>query len=209
MAEEKESVITILLNQFPIKMVYVEGKPEQGMSNFYIGMYQVTQALWCNAGFENQSEFEGDSLPMENVRWYDCNNFISKLNELTKKQFRLPTKVEWEYAARGGNKSCGYKYSGNNNIFDVAWYEDNSNGRTHEVGSKAANELGIFDMSGNVWEWCSDLYSDGSAPNENRIICGGCWRSPEEACSVPNKDDDYQAASEYDNSTGFRMALSE
>lgn len=128
------------------------------LSDYYIGQTEVTQALWEAVMGSNPSYRRGDNLPVGNVSWNDCQVFIQKLNQLTGKQFRLPTEAEWEYAARGGRKSRGYKYAGGNNIGSVAWYDDNSGGRTHPVATKQANELGIYDMSGNVWEWCSDWY---------------------------------------------------
>ena len=137
-------------------------------NDYYIGKYEVTQALWKAVMGNNPSSFKGDNLPVEHVRWDDCQEFISKLNRITGKTFRLPTEAEWEYAARGGNKSRGYQYSGSNNLSDVAWYDDNSGDKTHAVGTKQANELGIYDMSGNVWEWCQDwdgAYSSSSQVN--------------------------------------------
>ena len=131
---------------------------EVTLSDYYIGQAEVTQALWEAVMGSNPSDSRGDNLPVEQVSWNDCQEFIRKLNQLTGKQFHLPTEAEWEYAARGGRKSRGYKYAGGNNIGSVAWYDDNSGGRTHPVATKQANELGIYDMSGNVWEWCSDWY---------------------------------------------------
>lgn len=128
------------------------------LSTFYMGETEVTQALWKAVMGNNPSYFKGDNLPVERVSWTDCQEFIRKLNQLTGKNFRLPTEAEWEYAARGGNKSRGYKYSGSNYLDDVAWYEDHSGDKTHPVKSKKPNELGIYDMSGNVFEWCSDWY---------------------------------------------------
>mgnify|MGYP004655512091 CR=1 FL=1 len=154
-------------------------------NDYYIGKYEVTQALWQAVMGKNPSCFKGDNLPVEQVSWNDCQEFISKLNSITGKVFRLPTEAEWEYAARGGKKSRGYQYSGSNNLSDVAWYEDNSGSGTHAVGSKQANELGIYDMSGNVWEWCHDWngkYSSSSQTNPTgatsgsyRVFRGGCW----------------------------------
>ena len=130
---------------------------------------------------------EGANYPMYYVSWNEVQEFISRLNSLTGKQYRLPTEAEWEYAARGGKKSKGYKYSGSNFIEQVAWYKENSNNATHPVGSKQPNELGIYDMSGNVWEWCYDwygAYDSGSQTNpvgpgsgSVRVIRGGSWNS--------------------------------
>ena len=156
-------------------------------NDYYIGKYEVTQALWKAVMGKNPSEFKGESLPVEKVSWNDCQKFIGKLNSITGKKFRLPTEAEWEYAARGGKKSRGFQYSGSSNLSDVAWYKDNSNSKPHTVGSKQANELGIYDMSGNVWEWCQDWkgsYSSssqvnptGAASGSGRVIRGGGWRA--------------------------------
>ncbi len=134
----------------------------------------------------NPSEFKGNSQrPVDHVSSKDCQKFVKKLNKLTGKNFRLPTEAEWEYAARGGNKSKGYNYSGSNNIDEVAWYESNSGETTHPVATKKANELGLYDMSGNVYERCSDWYDcyqsspqiNPSGPSEgrSRVIRGGSW----------------------------------
>ena len=155
------------------------------LSSYMIGKTEVTQALWQAVMGSNPSYFRGDNLPVEQVSWDDCQKFITKLNALTGKNFRLPTEAEWEYAARGGNMSQGYKYSGSNEIGDVAWYDNNSGNKTHSVATKAPNELGIYDMSGNLWEWCSDWYGSysstaqtnptGPDSGSNRIIRGGSW----------------------------------
>ncbi|MGM9868694.1 MAG: SUMF1/EgtB/PvdO family nonheme iron enzyme [Sodaliphilus sp.] len=155
------------------------------LSSYLIGKTEVTQELWQAVMDSNPSNFSGTNLPVEMVSWEDCKEFIRKLNSLTGKNFRLPTEAEWEYAARGGNKSQGYKYSGSNTIDDVAWYVSNSDSKTHPVGTKAPNELGIYDMSGNVHEWCSDWYgsysnSDQTNPTgpqsgSHRVLRGGCW----------------------------------
>ena len=154
-------------------------------NDYYIGKYEVTQALWKVVMGNNPSKFKDDNLPVEQVSLDDCQEFISKLNSITGKTFRLPTEAEWEYAARGGKKSRGYQYSGSNNISDVAWYKDNSGNKTHSVGSKQGNELGIYDMSGNVYELCQDwfgIYNSSSQVNptgatsgSRRVRRGGCF----------------------------------
>ena len=155
------------------------------LSGYYIGKTEVTQALWQAVMGSNPLNFKGADLPVECVSWDDCQEFIQKLNRLTGRNFRLPTEAEWEFACRGGNNSRGYKYSGSNYIDNVAWYWDNSGGKTHPVGTKAPNELGIYDMSGNVWEWCSDRYADytsysqtdptGPQSGSFRVCRGGSW----------------------------------
>ena len=154
------------------------------LSDYYIGKYEVTQAEWEAVMGKNPSFFKGDNRPVEKVSWEDCQEFIRKLNSLTGLNFTLPTEAQWEYAARGGNKSRGYKYSGSNEIGAVAWC-NNSGGETHPVGQKQANELGLYDMSGNVWEWCSDWYGSyssnrqtnptGAASGSGRVLRGGSW----------------------------------
>ena len=133
------------------------------LSGYYIGKTEVTQALWKAVMGSNPSYFKGDNLPVECVSWNDCQEFIRKLNALTGQNFRLPTEAEWEFACRGGNNSRGYKYSGSNYIDNVAWYDGNSGDKTHPVATKLPNELGIYDMSGNVSEWCSDWYEKYSS----------------------------------------------
>ena len=186
-------------------------------NDYYIGKYEVTQALWQTVMGYNPSKFKGDNLPVEQVSWDDCQEFISKLNRITGKAFRLPTEAEWEYAARGGNKSRGYQYCGSSNLSDVAWYEDNSGSKTHDVGSKQANELGIYDMSGNVLEWCQDWfdsYSSSSLVNptgvnsgSKRVIRGGSWVFATRFCHSSYRDN-----STPDNrfsNLGLRLILSE
>ncbi len=186
------------------------------LSNYYIGETEVTQALWEAVMGNNPSYFKEDNLPVENVSWNDCQEFVKKLNALSGLKFRLPTEAEWEYAARGGKKSRGYKYSGSNNIGDVAWYGDNSAHKTHPVKTKQANELGIYDMSGNVWEWCQDWYgrysSDaqtnptGPATGSGRVLRGGSWRSIAGGCRSSLRC--YDSPDYRDDGLGFRLVLS-
>lgn len=154
-------------------------------NDYYMGKYEVTQALWEAVMGSNPSKYKGDNLPVEMVSWNDCQEFISKLNSMTGRKFRLPTEAEWEYAARGGKKSRSYQYSGSSNISDVAWYDENCGSTTRAVGTKRPNELGIYDMSGNVWEWCHDWYSSysslsqmnpiGAISGACRVRRGGSW----------------------------------
>ena len=154
-------------------------------NNYYMGKTEVTQALWKAVMGNNPSNFKSDDKPVECVSWNDCQTFISKLNAATGKSFRLPTEAEWEFAARGGNKSRHYKYSGSNNINDVAWHTANSGNATHAVATKQPNELGLYDMSGNVWEWCQDWYGGysstaqtnptGAYSGSYRVHRGGSW----------------------------------
>ena len=204
-ASYSNGILTV--NDIKYNMVWVEGgtfrmgaTSEQGsdaahsvtLSGYYIGKTEVTQALWKAVMGSNPSDFEGDDLPVECVSWDDCQEFIEKLNYLTGQNFRLPTEAEWEFACRGGNNSLGYEYSGSDYIDDVAWNGDNSGEKTHLVATKLPNELGIHDMSGNVWEWCSDWYGDYSSgaltnpngPNDgvSRVGRGGCWYYDELSC---------------------------
>lgn len=186
------------------------------LSDYFIGETQVTQALWQAVMGCNPSKFKGDNLPVENVSWNDCQDFISKLNQYTGRVFRLPTEAEWEFAARGGNKTHGYKYSGSNIIKDVAWYEDNSKDKTHDVATKQANELGLYDMSGNVWEWCQDWdggYSSvdqknppGPSTGSARVRRGGSWGTTAQ-CSSPSHRSCSAPANCY-SYLGLRLALS-
>ncbi len=196
---------------------YDDEKPahQVTVSDFYIGKYEVTQELWTAVMGSNPSNFTGTNLPVETVLWNDCQTFISKLNELTGKTFRLPTEAEWEYAARGGNKSMGYKYSGSNTIGDVAWYTSNSSSKTHEVGTKAPNELGIYDMSGNVWEWCSDWYGSyssspqtdpvGPSTDSRRMRRGGSWVNDAGYCRVSSRGGFNPFV--HSDRSGFRLVL--
>ena len=185
------------------------------LSTYYIGKYEVTQAEWQAVMGTNPSSFKGDNFPVEQVSWDDCQEFIRKLNEMTGKNFRLPTEAEWEYAARGGNKSGGYKYAGGNNVDNVAWFEDNSGSKTHPVGTKRDNELGLYDMSGNVLEWCQDWLGDyssasqtnpqGPATGTNRVLRGGSWSNGARFCRLSFRDGCGPDA-RYGNG-GLRLAL--
>ena len=187
------------------------------LSSYYIGETEVTQALWKAVMGTNPSYFKGDNLPVEKVSWNDCQKFIKKLNVLTGKNFRLPTEAEWEYAARGGKKSRGYKYSGSNNVDNVAWYLDNSGGETHPVKTKQANELGIYDMNGNVLEWCQDWYdsyssSDQTSPTgpnsgSRRVDRGGCWLNYARYCRSSHRNGGDPGIR--GSGLGFRLVLCE
>lgn len=186
--------------------------------SYYLGETEVTQELYQAVMGTNPSYFAGTQKPVEKVSWNDCQTFITKLNSLTGLTFRLPTEAEWEYAARGGNQSKGYLYSGSNTIGNVAWYTDNSGSSTHNVKSKAPNELGIYDMSGNVWEWCQDWYdssyyssspsTDPTGPTSGsyRVLRGGCWYSIATYCRVAIRLYSTPSNTYYHN--GFRLALS-
>jgi len=197
-------------NTIEPEMIFVEGgtfmmgsddgendeKPVHSVTvnSFYISKYEVTQKEWLEIMGNNPSYSKGDNLPVENVSWNDIQEFIKKLNQTTGKTYRLPTEAEWEYAAKGGNKSKGYKYAGSNNIEEVAWYSNNSDGETHPVGTKKPNELGIYDMTGNVWEWCQDWYDKEyyrNSPSNNPkgpssgtrcVLRGGSWVSSYSYC---------------------------
>jgi len=186
-------------------------------NDYYIGKYEVTQALWQAVTDSNPSNFKGNDLPVEMVSWNDCQDFISKLNSMTGKRFHLPTEAQWEYAARGGKKSRGYQYSGSNTLGDVAWYSGNSCSRTHAVGTKQPNELGIYDMAGNVWEWCQDWYgSYSSSPQTNstgavsgsyRVFRGGSWYYSAWYCRTSYRRNGTPGFR--DNDLGLRLVLSE
>ena len=187
-------------------------------NDYYIGKYEVTQALWQAVMGSNPSYLKGNNnLPVERVSWDDCQDFLSKLNRITGKTFRLPTEAEWEYAARGGNKSRGYQYSGSNNLSDVAWYDDNSGNKSHAVGTKQPNELGIYDMSGNVCEWCQDRFGKynsssqvnptGANSGSGRVIRGGSWFGWVSGCRSSYRNIHEPDIS--DSVLGLRLVLSE
>lgn len=189
------------------------------LSSFSIGQTEVTQALWVAVMGNNPSGSTGNlQCPVEQVSWADCQKFITKLNQITGQNFRLPTEAEWEYAARGGNKSKGYKYSGSNTIDDVAWswFEgEGDEGTTHEVAKKYANELGLYDMSGNVCEWCQDWdggYSSdaqtnptGPASGTYRVNRGGSWGTSARRCRVSSRNSDVPSDANW--LLGLRLAL--
>ncbi len=182
---------------------------------YYIGETEVTQELWQAVMGSNPSKFKGKNLPVENISWNDCQEFVRKLSRQTGLKFRLPTEAEWEYAARGGNKSLGYQYSGSNNIDDVACYVGNSSSSTHAVKTKQPNELGIYDMSGNVWEWCQDWHVSYSAEFQTnptgssvgllRVERGGSWCDNAGNCRVANRDNGDSVSRDY--GLGLRLVL--
>jgi formylglycine-generating enzyme required for sulfatase activity len=201
--------------------------------DYYMGKFEVTQQLWQavtgksindQRNLANPSEWlygEGDNYPMYYISYEDCVSFCTALNTLVAGQlpagyeFRLSTEAQWEYAARGGKKSVHYKYSGSNDANAVAWYSDNSGSTTHEVGKKLPNELGIYDMSGNMWEWCKDRYGDyndgvqtnpqGPASGSFRVLRGGVWYLNAQYCRIAIRNFNLPSyRSEY---YGFRLAL--
>ena len=228
----------IRVGDVAFEMVYVEGgtftmgaTSEQGidayenecpvhsvtLSSFHIGKYEVTQGLWREVmGWNPSNNKAGDDYPVENVSWKDCQEFIKKLNDRTGLAFRLPTEAEWEYAARGGKKSMGYKYSGSNYVGNVAWYDNNSGKHTYSVGRKSPNELGLYDMSGNVWEWCQDWYgpykdevqTDPTGPQSGgfRVLRGGSCCFNARYCRVSNRS--YGDPGLRCDRHGLRLALS-
>ena len=216
-----------------IDMVYVEGGMFQmgindtnvygaspvhsvTVSSFYIGKYEVTQKQWFEVMADKPSFYKGcDSCPVEYVSWVDVQQFIKKLNAKTHKTYRLPTEAEWEFAARGGLRSKAFAYSGSASIAEVAWCRANSEEKTHPVGQQKANELGIFDMTGNVWEWCSDWSKKydseaqtnpkGASSGTARVIRGGAWNSSEPNSGVAARN--YAAPSKNESNIGFRLVL--
>ena len=186
------------------------------VNTFKIGKYEVTQAQWVAVMGTNPSFFSNcDDCPVELVDWNLVQEFIRKLNDKTGASFRLPTEAEWEYAARGGNKSKSTKYSGGNDINQVAWYSDGiAENRSHPVGKKKPNELGLYDMSGNVWEWCSDRYAadyyakspaknpQGPDAGEKRVVRGGSWNCIDLYCGVSYR---WFAPSDRNGSNGLRL----
>ena len=232
---ERKAILANIVNN----MVYVEGgtftmgaTSEQGgeyypserpthqvtLSSFSISKYEVTQEKWQTVMGSNPSRFKGAKCPVESVSWNECQEFIQKLNNMTGKQFRLPTEAEWEYAARGGNKSVGYKYSGSNNLDRIGWYRQNSEWTTHSVGQKYPNELGLFDMSGNVFEWCQDWDGDYKSNNQTNptgyssgpyhVFRGGSWNGEATYSRISSRNGDGMPNSgKWDNSIGLRLAM--
>lgn len=217
----QELIITVGDVSFTMKKVVggtflMGATPEQGrdeknpphnvkVDSYYIGETEVTQALWIAVIGYNPSRWKGNDLPVEEVSWFDCQPFIRKLNQMTGKNFRLPTEAEWEYAARGGRESLGYRYAGSNYIETIAWYHNNSGIKTHPVKGKLPNELGLYDMSGNVYEWCQDKYDAGPGyvGEPERILRGGSWQNAENGCLVSKRAHSLPG---YGN-IGFRLAL--
>lgn len=227
--DEYTNKIVPVIQNLIANMVYVEGgtfmmgdkdnKPKHKVtiSSFAIGKYEVTQKEWETVMGYNPSYFPGDNKPVDGVSWNDCQAFINQLNNITGAKFRLPTEAEWEFSARGGNLSKGYKFSGSDELNVVAWNVKNSANTTHDIGTKSPNELGLYDMSGNVTEWCSDWY-DGSyyrlSPNSNpqgpstgtsRVARGGSF-SDGLFCEVSNRLLFSQPDSR-NSGYGFRLAL--
>ena len=234
--QEREFTTTILDN---IEMIFVQGGTfemgsedsysEEGyndenpmhlvtLSSFEMGKYEVTQGQWKKVMGSNPSHLKGDLLPVDRVSWDDVQIFITKLNEQTGLEYRLPTEAEWEFAARGGMEENSTVYAGSNTIEDVTWFDGNSGNVSHNVGGKQANELGIFDMSGNVYEWCKDWYSISyysDSPSDNpqgpstgfyRVFRGGSWYNIDDHCRVAHRNAYYSNSRNY--YLGFRLARS-
>jgi sulfatase modifying factor 1 len=179
------------------------------ISDFAIGKYEVTQADWIEIMGSNPSYFKNCSeCPVEQVSWDDVKVFIQRLNIKYKENYRLPTEYEWEYAARGGVKSKNYKYAGGSKVNEVAWYSANSNDKSHTVGLLRSNELGLYDMSGNIWEWCENLKhpypcdADGKK-FDSRVLRGGTWSN--DSSSVRVRDRNGRVPYLRLNTLGFRL----
>lgn len=209
----------ILSNMVPVSggdfiMINFEGTEEKiSIPNFSIGRYEITQEEWqaiMKTNPCNSSGQVGPKIPIFNVSWEDCQEFIKRLNNITGKKFRLPTEEEWEYAASGGQESHNYKFSGSNQSDAVAWYSSNCDKKIHNVGEKLQNELGLFDMSGNVKEWCGDIIDNSKiqalrwTPGNSRIIRGGSWLSGSQECGVSVRN--FVSPDVRDVGVGFRIA---
>lgn len=187
------------------------------LDSYYIGETQVTQELWEAVMGNNPSKFKSEKNPVDTVSWNDCQEFVKRLNQLTGEEFRLPTEAEWEYAARGGSRSRRYKYAGSNNLDDVVWYVRNSAGQTNPVAQKNANELGIYDMSGNVSEWCNDWWGGYSCSQQHNpqgatsgvyhVLRGGSWCCISSYCLVSFRY--FYFPDRCDDSFGLRLSLSQ
>lgn len=188
------------------------------IDSFYIGKYPVTQDLWqaIMSARNNPSDFQGNKRPVNNISWEDTQDFLLKLNNQTGQGFRLPTEAEWEYAARGGRYSQGYLYAGSDRLKQVGWYKQNSGKETKEVGLLLANELGLYDMSGNVYEWCEDVWhdsyngapADGSAWVDNsasHMFRGGCYFYESRYCRTSYRNINDPTFTYFN--VGFRLAL--
>ena len=226
------------VNGVTFNMIYVEGgtftmgamegdlsaleneKPAHKVTltyDYYIGQTEVTQALWKAVMDNHPSTMEGDNLPVNYVLWEDADAFTKQLSQLTGYTFNLPTEAEWEYAARGGKESKGYLYAGSDDVNEVAWYSANSGGKTHDVGTKIPNELGIYDMSGNAWEWCSDWLAPysaeeqvdptGPATGEYHVYRGGGWYIGASTCRCTHRRQTREGYSK--DALGVRVALRE
>ena len=192
---------------------------EVNVKDFYMGKFQVTQNIWEWVMNNNPSGFKGELKPVDSVSWLDGKEFIQKLNDITGKAFRFPTEAEWEYAARGGLYRQGFIYSGSDKLSQVAWNKSNSNNETHEAGLLLPNELGLYDMSGNVWEWCEDDWHenykgapvDGSAwvnspeRGAGRVLRGGSYFDGAVYCRPAIRD--RNSPDGRGGSNGFRLVL--
>lgn len=175
------------------------------IADYYIGKYEVTQAQWMAIMDNNPSLHAGcEQCPVEQVSWHDAQEYLRRLNKKSGKSYRLPTEAEWEYAAKGGKLARNLRYAGSNNLDEVAWYSDNAEGNSHPVGEKRANELGLHDMSGNVWEWCLDQYRAKANTNLG-MLRGGAWTSWEGYCT-PQFQNSYYSKQHGCETDGFRVA---
>lgn len=192
-----------IYNPDGIELIYVAGVGSGIMATkgFYIGKYEITQAQWQAIMGSNPSEKQDPFHPVTNVSWNDAKQFLAKLNEKTGRSYRLPTEAEWVYAANGGSNGDTYEYAGSNSIDEVAWYGNNSGGSTRKVGTKKPNSAGIYDMSGNVWEWCEDCYDSSCS---GRVIRGGGWDNFATGCRVSIRTGSPGGPG---SSLGFRVAL--
>lgn len=222
-----------------LKLVYVQGgkfmmgsdaknafdleKPAHPvrLSDFYLGKFPVTQEVWQVVMGDNPSDFKGERRPVENVSWQDAQEFLARLSQQTGRAFRLPTEAEWEYAARGGKHSQGYIYAGSDRLKQVGWYNENSGSETHAVGLLYDNELGLYDMSGNVWEWCQDWFSKeyyaecyqqgtvddphGTDTGSRRVLRGGGWFGSPVHCRCVFRS--YGQPEDRNRFIGLRLAL--